>query len=77
MCLATFGRVMAITDAERRLATVEIDGACQEIALLLLVDEDHPIETWVGAWVAIHVGFALRRVDAAEVEALARLLVMP
>ena len=31
-----------------------------------IVDESHPIETCIGDWVLIHVGFAMARIDEAE-----------
>ena len=41
-------------------------GVRREIHLACIVDDDHPIETCVGDWVLVHVGFAMSRIDEAE-----------
>ena len=31
-----------------------------------IVDDEHPLESCVGDWVLVHVGFAMSRIDEAE-----------
>jgi hydrogenase expression/formation protein HypC len=38
----------------------------RQVSLACIVDEQHPIESCVGDWVLIHVGFAMSRIDEAE-----------
>ena len=74
MCVCIPARVTAITDAANRLARVSVGGATREVSLACIVDEAHPIESCVGDWVLVHVGFALSRIDAAEAEKTLELL---
>ena len=74
MCLGIPGRVVAITDAVRKLGTVDIAGIRREVNLACIVDDTHPIGDCVGDWVLVHVGFAMSRIDAREAEATLALL---
>ena len=74
MCLGIPGRIIEITDAERKLARVDISGIKREINLACIVDDEHPLDSCVGAWVIVHVGFALSRIDEAEAATTLRLL---
>jgi hydrogenase expression/formation protein HypC len=69
MCLAIPGRIVAVTDAEKRLATVDVAGVTRTINIGLLDGDGGGAVA--GDWVLIHVGFALSRID--EVEAAATL----
>ncbi len=66
MCVCIPGQVTAITDAVNRLALVQVGGATRQVSLACIVDDAHPIESCVGDWVLIHVGFAMSRIDEAE-----------
>ena len=44
------------------------------INLLCIVNEDHPLESCVGDWVLVHVGFAMSRIDEAEAAATLKIL---
>jgi hydrogenase expression/formation protein HypC len=66
MCLGIPGRIVAIDDAERKLATVDVSGVKRQINVACIVSEDHPVEACVGDWVLVHVGFAMSRIDEAE-----------
>lgn len=63
MCLGIPGRIVAIDDAERRLATVEVSGVTRRVNIACLVDESHPPQSCLGEWVLVHVGFAMARID--------------
>lgn len=66
MCLAIPGRIVAVSDTANRLGIVEISGVRREVNLACIVDAEHPIEACVGAWVVVHVGFAMSRIDPQE-----------
>jgi hydrogenase expression/formation protein HypC len=68
MCLGIPGRILSVTDADKKLGVVDVGGVKRTVNLACVVDEEHPIGACVGAWVLVHVGFAMQRVD--EVEAL-------
>ena len=68
MCVCIPGQVIAITDAANRLALVKVGGATRQVSLACIVDEAHPLQSCVGDWVLIHVGFAMSRIDEAEAQ---------
>ena len=68
MCLGIPGEVVAITDAQRDLATVNVSGVHRVINVGLL-DDVRP-----GDWVLVHVGFAMSRIDEAEAQATLAML---
>jgi hydrogenase expression/formation protein HypC len=74
MCLAIPGRIVAIDDPVRKLATVDVSGIRRQINVACIVDAQHPLESCVGAWVLVHVGFAMSRIDEAEAAATLRIL---
>jgi len=75
MCLGIPGQIVTIDDAEKKLATVDVAGVKRSINLACIVDAQHPIESCVGDWVLVHVGFAMSRIDAAEAEKTLALLI--
>ena len=61
MCLGIPGQVLKIRDdAGLRKATVDIGGVRREVCL------DYTPGAGVGAYVIVHVGFAITEVDEAE-----------
>lgn len=72
MCLAIPGRIIAVTDEDNRLATVDVAGVQRTVNIGLL--DGHGDGVAPGDWVLIHVGFAISRVDEEEAEATLRLL---
>jgi hydrogenase expression/formation protein HypC len=72
MCLAIPGRIVAVVDEANRLAQVDVAGVQRTVNIGLL--DAHGDSVVPGDWVLIHVGFALSRVDEAEVEATLALL---
>lgn len=72
MCLGIPGRVVEISDREVGLARVDISGVRREVNIALVDDAAAPLE--VGAWVLVHVGFALARIDEADARETLELL---
>ncbi|HEX2151716.1 MAG TPA: HypC/HybG/HupF family hydrogenase formation chaperone [Stellaceae bacterium] len=74
MCLGIPGRIVAIDDVTRKLATVDIGGVKRRINIACVVDGAHPVEDCLGDWVLVHVGFAMARIDEREAEETLRIL---
>ncbi|SFE11101.1 HypC/HybG/HupF family hydrogenase formation chaperone [Roseivivax sediminis] len=66
MCLGIPGRIVRIDDAAKKLATVDVSGVRRQINIACVVDEAHPVESCIGDWVLVHVGFAMSRIDEHE-----------
>ncbi|RWD64495.1 MAG: HypC/HybG/HupF family hydrogenase formation chaperone [Mesorhizobium sp.] len=66
MCLGIPGRIIRIDDAGLKLATVDVSGVRRQISIACIVDAEHPVESCVGDWVLVHVGFAMSRIDENE-----------
>ncbi|MBV1703917.1 MAG: HypC/HybG/HupF family hydrogenase formation chaperone [Hyphomicrobiales bacterium] len=66
MCLGIPGRIVAIRDATRKLATADVSGVRRDVNVACIAPPDGDLETLVGAWALIHVGFAMSRIDEAE-----------
>jgi hydrogenase expression/formation protein HypC len=73
MCLAIPGRIIEIEDAAGASAVVEIAGVRRSVDISLIARAGQPVDSCVGEWVLVHVGFAMVRIDetkAAEMIAL-------
>ena len=66
MCLGIPGQIIEITNANNKLGLVNVGGVKREVNLACIVDEEHPVESCIGDWVLVHVGFALNRIDEKE-----------
>jgi hydrogenase expression/formation protein HypC len=74
MCLGIPGQIVAITDPARKLALVDVSGVRREVNMACVVDAAHPLESCIGDWVLVHVGFAMSRIDEAEAAATLEIL---
>ena len=74
MCLGIPGQIVEIVDAEKKLGQVEVSGVKRQVNLICVVDDEHPVESMVGEWVLIHVGFAMSRIDPEEAQRTLELL---
>ena len=61
------GRIVAITDEARKLATVDVAGVKREVNITCIID-DRAVDDCVGDWVLIHVGFAMSRIDERQAQ---------
>jgi hydrogenase expression/formation protein HypC len=75
MCLGIPGQITKIDDADKRLATADVSGVLRQVNLACIVDARHSVESCVGDWVLIHVGFAMSRIDEAEARATMQILI--
>jgi hydrogenase expression/formation protein HypC len=74
MCLGVPGRIVEISNREQMLAVADISGVRRTVNITCIVGDDHPIDSCVGDWVLIHVGFAMARIDEAEAAATLKTL---
>jgi hydrogenase expression/formation protein HypC len=68
MCLGIPGRVVEITDVGNKLGMVDVCGVRRQINLACVVNESHSVQSCVGDWVLVHVGFAMSRIDPQEAQ---------
>lgn len=72
MCLGIPGQIVEITNEAAMMAMAEVSGVRREVNVACIADG--PLETLIGCWTLIHVGFAMSRIDedeaAATLEAL-------
>lgn len=74
MCLGIPGCIVSIDDADDLLATVDVSGVRRQINISCVVDDAHPVDSCVGDWVLVHVGFAMSRINETEAAETLRLL---
>ena len=75
MCLGIPGRIVKIDDAAKKLATVDVSGVKRQINIACIVNEQHPVDSCVGEWVLVHVGFAMSRIDEKEAAQTLQILI--
>ncbi|MEM6926592.1 MAG: HypC/HybG/HupF family hydrogenase formation chaperone [Myxococcota bacterium] len=68
MCLGIPGEIVEVLDEHGHVGKVDIGGVRRDVNLMLVVDENQPIEDLVGTWVLVHVGFAMARIDPDEAQ---------
>jgi len=66
MCLGIPGRIEAITQPAAKLARVDVLGVKREVNIACIVGDGEALDDCVGAWVLVHVGFAMNRIDEHE-----------
>jgi hydrogenase expression/formation protein HypC len=66
MCLGIPGQITEIINADMMIAKVNFSGVSREVNIACIIDDAHPVASCVGAWVLVHVGFAMSRIDEDE-----------
>ena len=74
MCLGIPGRIVAISDAEAMLAVVDVSGVRRSVDVVCVAEPGAPLDELIGAWVLVHVGFAMSRIDEEEAAATLKVL---
>ena len=74
MCLGVPGQIVAISDPVRNLAIVSVGGVKRTVNIACIVNEEDSAQSCLGAWVLVHVGFAMSRIDEVEAERTLALL---
>jgi hydrogenase expression/formation protein HypC len=75
MCLGIPGRIVAIDDVAKKLATVDVGGVKRQVNIACIVNDEHPVEACVGDWVLLHVGFAMSRIDEEQAAQTLKILI--
>ena len=66
MCLGIPGQIVEVLDPATRSAVVSVGGVKRTINIAFIVNDEHPVESCIGDWVLVHVGFAMSRIDEEE-----------
>ena len=66
MCLGIPGRIIEIRDAANNLALADFNGVKRVVNVACVRDEASEAEHLLGAWVLVHVGFAMSVIDEAQ-----------
>lgn len=74
MCLGIPGQIIAILDEAALLAQVDVSGVRRAVDIACVAPPGRPLSDLVGAWVLVHVGFAMSVIDEAEAAQTLRLL---
>ena len=75
MCLGIPGQIVQIDDHVRKLATVDVSGVRRQVNIACIVNEEHSVESCVGDWVLVHVGFAMSRINEKEAAETLKILI--
>ncbi len=66
MCLGIPGQIVEIIDAGQLLAKVDVAGVKRPVNIACIASDVTDIESCIGDWVLVHVGFAMSRIDEDE-----------
>jgi hydrogenase expression/formation protein HypC len=66
MCLGIPGRIIEIVDPETRIALADFDGVRRKVNVICVLEEGREPAELIGAWVLVHVGFAMSVIDAEQ-----------
>jgi hydrogenase expression/formation protein HypC len=75
MCLGIPGQIVEIVDAQKKLAKVDVSGVKRQVNIACIVNEEHPVDSCIGDWVLVHVGFAMSRINEEEARKTLELLI--
>lgn len=75
MCLGIPGRIVKIDDVTKKLATVDVGGVKRQVNIACIVNDKHSVDSCVGDWVLVHVGFAMSRIDEEEAAQTLKILI--
>ena len=74
MCLGIPGQIVAVADEEAMLCTVDVSGVRRAVDVVCVAEPGRPLDALIGAWVLVHVGFAMSRIDEEEAAATLKVL---
>lgn len=74
MCLGIPGQIVAVADEEAMLCVVDVSGVRRTVDVVCVAAPGAPLSDLVGAWVLVHVGFAMSRIDEDEAAATLKVL---
>jgi len=59
MCLGVPGQIVEIVDEEARLGIADFGGVRRRVNLSCVLSDGERTQDLIGAWVLVHVGFAM------------------
>jgi len=74
MCLGIPGCIVSIVDADAMLASVDVSGVRRTVDVVCVAEPGRSLDELVGAWVLVHVGFAMSLIDEEEAAATLKVL---
>jgi len=66
MCLGIPGRIIEIVDEEDRIALADFGGVRRKVNVICVLADGGRTQDLLGAWVLVHVGFAMSVIDERE-----------
>lgn len=66
MCIGLPCQITGIHQQTPNTAIAEVNNVQREIDISLITNPDTPVETLIGRWVLVHVGFAMNLLDEQE-----------
>jgi hydrogenase expression/formation protein HypC len=63
MCLGVPGRIIEVVDEANRIALADFDGVRRKVNVVCVLEEGQTPRDLIGAWVLVHVGFAMSVID--------------
>ena len=63
MCLGVPGRIIEVLDEENRIALADFGGVRRKVNVICVLDQGRTPHELIGAWVLVHVGFAMSVID--------------
>lgn len=69
MCLGIPGKIIRISDAERKLGMVDVGGIQRAVNLSCISEPGEDLEQYIDSWVLVHVGFAMSVINETEAQA--------
>lgn len=66
MCLGIPGQITRIIDVQNQIAMVKVSGVERRINVTCVAEPGSSLDSLVGVWVLMHVGFAMSIIDEAE-----------
>ena len=68
MCLGIPGQIVSITDEALQTGVVQVSGVKREANLSCVVPANGNLQSLVGSWALVHVGFAMSIIDEEEAQ---------
>lgn len=66
MCLGIPGQITRIVDPQNQIAMVSVSGVERRINVTCVAEPGGSLDSLIGVWVLMHVGFAMSIIDEAE-----------
>lgn len=68
MCLGIPGQIVEIKDAASAVAIINVSGVKRDVNLSCVIPANGDLESLIGRWALVHVGFAMSIIDEEEAQ---------